>query len=215
VPQSSTCELVLVRNLRACISKLSPLRYYYWQRHSSCSPDASGVLSFVSAVKPTSNLYRFLTLLLRAAMVAALIVAGWWIYRELPLQSTEVTQASHGETTLQIVVRQQGQTVALDIPVELYPVDVVAVRHEYFTERRAGKRFDDFLSERMQGRQTVTAKLDKQGQGTVLIRAGNWWIHARLEGEEELEWRLPVTVSGRAQTVELTSQNVYTRAKSF
>ena len=175
----------------------------------------SGVRSFLSAVKPTSSLYHFLTLLLRAAMIAALAVAGWWIYRELPLQSAEVTQASHGETTLQIVLRQQDNIAALDIPVELYPVDVVAVRHEYFTERRAGKRFDDFLNERMQGRQTVTARLDKQGQGTVLVRAGNWWIHARLAGQEELEWRLPVSVGGRTQTVELTSQNVYTRARSF
>jgi len=175
----------------------------------------SGVRSFLSAVKPTSSLYRFLTLLLRAAMIAALIATGWWIYRELPLESSEVTQASHGETTLQIVLRQHDHMGALDIPVELYPVDVVAVRHEYFTERRAGKRFDDFLNERMQGRQTVTAKLDKQGQGTVLVRPGNWWIHARLEGEEELEWRLPVNVDGRTQTVELTSQNIYTRARSF
>ncbi|HWN11054.1 MAG TPA: hypothetical protein VNO50_17580 [Pyrinomonadaceae bacterium] len=168
-------------------------------------------------MKPTSNLYRFLTLLLRAAMIAALIVAGWWIYRELPHQSVEVTQASHGETTLQIVLRQSEGVGAggLDIPVELYPVDVVAVRHEYFTERRAGKRFDDFLNERMQGRQTVTAKLDQQGQGTVVVRAGNWWIHARLQGEEELEWRLPVNIAGSKQIVELTPQNVYTRARSF
>ena len=181
-------------------------------------PDAdSGVLPKLSAVKPTSNLYRFLTLLLRAVMIAALIVAGWWIYRELPHQSAEVTQFSHGETTLQIVLRQpEGSGArALDIPIEFYPIDVVAVRHEYFTERRAGKRFDDFLNERMQGRQTVTAKLDNQGQGTVVLPAGNWWIHARLEGEEELEWRLPVNVAGSKQIVELTSQNVYTRARSF
>lgn len=168
-------------------------------------------------MKPTSRLYRFLTLLLRAALIVALLVAGWWIYRELPYQPDEATQASYGETTLQIVLRQPEGVgaAAVDIPIELYPIDVVAVRHEYFTERRAGKRFDDFLNERMQGRQTVTAKLDKQGQGMVVVSAGNWWIHARLEGEEELEWRLPVNAVGRKQTVELTSQNVYTRARSF
>ncbi len=108
-----------------------------------------------------------------------------------------------------------AEAVGLDIPVELYPIDVVAVRHEYFTERRAGKRFDDFLNERMQGRQTLTAKLDKQGQGRVVVPTGNWWIHARLEGEEELEWRVPLKTVGGTQTVELTSQNVYTRARSF
>lgn len=166
-----------------------------------------------SAVKTTSTFYHLLTLLLRAGLVVALFAAGWWIYRELPYQPNGAAPASHGDTSLQIVLRHRAG--ALDIPVELYPVDVMAVRHEYFTERRAGKRFDDFLTERMEGRQTISARLDKQGQGVVLVRAGNWWIHARLEGEEELEWRLPVNVVGPKQTVELTSQNVYTRARSF
>lgn len=168
-------------------------------------------------MKSTSILYRLLTLLLRAALIVALLLAGWWIYRELPHPPADPTPASHGETILQIVLRQaEGLGAApLDIPVELYPVDVVAVRHEYFTERRAGKRFDDFLNERMQGRQTVTARLDKQGQGLVVVSKGNWWIHARLEGEEELEWRFPVNAVERRQTVELSPHNVYTRARSF
>lgn len=118
---------------------------------------------------------------------------------------------------LQIVLRPSGfnNAEALDIAVELYPIDVVAARHEYFTERRAGKRYDDFLSERMKGRSRVAAKLDKYGQTFVSINPGSWWLHALLSGEEELEWRLPITVAGRKQTVELTSQNVYTRTRSF
>jgi hypothetical protein len=89
------------------------------------------------------------------------------------------------------------------------------VRHEYFTERRAGKRFDDFLSERMKGRKPVTARLDPQGEASLVISPGNWWLHALRSGEEDIEWRLPITISGRKQTVELTSQNVYTRTRSF
>jgi hypothetical protein len=104
---------------------------------------------------------------------------------------------------------------ALDIPVNLYPIDIVAARHEYFTERRAGKRFDDFLSERMKGRAPIAAKLDKQGQTSVVISPGSWWLHAQLSGEENLEWRLPLDVSGAKQIVELTSDNVYTRTRSF
>lgn len=103
----------------------------------------------------------------------------------------------------------------LDIPIEIYPVDIVAVRHEYFTERRAGKRFDDFLSERMKGRTPVTARLDRQGQTSVVISPGTWWVHAVLSGEEDLEWRLPINVSGPKQVIELTSQNAYGRTKSF
>ena len=117
---------------------------------------------------------------------------------------------------MQIVLRGPDlNKEALDITVEIYPIDIVAVRHEYFTERRAGKRFDDFLSERMKGRTPVTTRLDKQGQTAVGLYPGNWWLHALLAGEEELEWRLPITVTGNKQIIELTSENVYTRARSF
>jgi hypothetical protein len=103
----------------------------------------------------------------------------------------------------------------LDVAVEFYPVDIVAVHHEYFTERRAGKRFDDFLTERMNGRRPVTARLDQSGRALVTISPGNWWVHAALAGEEDLEWRLPVSIAGPKQTIELTPQNAYTRTKSF
>lgn len=166
-------------------------------------------------MKTTSIFYSLLTLLLRGGLVFALISAGWAIYSQLPARPTTNPQAASGETTLQIVLHPSPGVEELDIPIELYPVDIVAVRHEYFTERRAGKRFDDFLSERMKGRSPVTARLDKQGQASVVISPGNWWLHALLSGEEDLEWRLPVNVAGRKQTVELTSQNVYTRTRSF
>jgi hypothetical protein len=158
--------------------------------------------------------YILLTVLLRAGLVIALISAGWLVYSRLPPPPTGNTPAA-GETILQIVLRPSPGIEALDVPVELYPVDIVAVRQEYFTERRAGKRFDDFLSERMKGRSPVTARLDKQGQTSVVVSPGNWWLHALSTGEEDLEWRLPINVAGRKQTVELTSQNVYTRTRSF
>ncbi len=103
----------------------------------------------------------------------------------------------------------------LDVPVDIYPVDIVAVRHEFFTEPRAGKRFEDFLKERMKGRTPINARLDQQGEGTVLLSPGNWWLHAKLSGDEEVEWRLPLTVTGEKQTIELTPQNAYTRSRSF
>jgi hypothetical protein len=49
----------------------------------------------------------------------------------------------------------------------------------------------------------------------VVISPGNWWLHAQLSGEENLEWLLPLNVGGVKQIVELTSQNVYTRTRSF
>ncbi len=163
----------------------------------------------------TSLSYRILTIGLRAALIIALVASGWLIYSRIP-HAPEAETLSSPETTLQIVLRGSDVNAgALDIPIELYPIDIVAVRHEYFTERRAGKRFDDFLSERMKGRTPVTARLDKQGQASVGLNPGNWWLHALLSGEEELEWRLPLTVTGKKQTIELTSENVYTRTRSF
>lgn len=166
-------------------------------------------------VKTTSIFHGLLTLILRAGLVVALISTGWVIYSQLPLPPSTSPSASSGETALQIILQPPAGIEAIDIAIELYPIDVVAVRHEYFTERRAGKRFDDFLSERMKGRKPVTGRLDKQGQTSVVISPGNWWLHALLSGEEDLEWRLPITVAGGKQIVELTSQNVYTRTKSF
>jgi hypothetical protein len=168
-------------------------------------------------VKNQSLSYSLLTVALRAGLILALFASGWGIYRNLPRQSSTIPAATGADTTLQIVLRPplNNGADALDIELELYPFDIVAARHEYFTERRAGKRFDDFLSERMKGRTPITAKLDKQGQTLVAVGPGNWWLHAQLQGEEILEWRVPLIVAGQKQTVELTSQNVYTRSRSF
>ena len=168
-------------------------------------------------MKTTSISYRLLTVSLRAALVVALVASGWLIYSKLPHQDSPTPTATNAETALQIVLRPPAgsSSDALDISVELYPVDIVAARHEYFTERRAGTRFDDFLNERMKDRPPVTAKLDKQGQTSVVVSPGSWWLHAQLAGEENLEWRLHLDIAGSKQIVELTPQNIYTRTRSF
>lgn len=152
---------------------------------------------------------------LQAALLVALAGAGWVIHRQLPASGS--AERDRATTTLQIVLRQPTDSArpALDVPVSLYPVDIVAVRHEFFTEPRAGKRFEDFLKERMKGRSPINGRLDKRGQGAVALAPGSWWLHVTLPGDEQLEWRLPVKVAGPKQIVELTSQNAYTRSKSF
>ena len=154
--------------------------------------------------------------LLQVSLILVLAGAGWLIYRQLPAGGADVT-SNQGTTTLQIFIRQPPETVgpALDVAVSLYPVDIVAVRHEFFTEQRPGKRFEDFLKERMKGRSPINARLDKQGQGSITLAPGSWWLHATLSGDEQIEWRLPVTVTGSKQVIELTPQNAYTRSKTF
>lgn len=167
-------------------------------------------------MKTNSVSYNILTALLRAGLLAALVVPCWLIYRALPHEPAANPRAAAVETSLLIVLRAPANSSdALDISVELYPFDIVAARHEYFTERRAGKSYPDFMNERMQGRTTIVTRLDKQGQASVAVSPGDWWLHAQLSGNESLEWRLPLNVAGGTQTVELTLQNIYTRSKSF
>ena len=153
---------------------------------------------------------------LRVALIALLFGAGWFIYKQLPVSNSEAVVDGTG-SKVQIILKNIPDIGAtgLDVPVEIYPVDIVAIQHEFFTERRPGKRFEDFFKELMKGRQQISARLDQQGQGTVLLSPGNWWLHAKLSGDEEVEWRLPLTVTGEKQTIELTPQNAYTRSRSF
>jgi hypothetical protein len=169
----------------------------------------------VSALKFAGTFRSFAILALQAGLIVLLGGAGWLIYRQLP--TSDVRSDQGATTTLQIVIRQPPESVgpSLDVAVSLYPVDIVAVRHEFFTEPRVGKRFEDFLKERMKGRAPVNARLDKQGHGAINLPPGSWWLHATLSGDEQLEWRLPVTVVGSSQTIELTPQNAYTRSKTF
>jgi hypothetical protein len=153
---------------------------------------------------------------LRVALVAALCGAMWTIYRQLPQDEDNSVNGSRS-TTLRIVVNRDllGGSQLADTPVELFPVDVAAVRREFEDERRYGQRFEDFVTRRMGARQPVSARLDKDGQAIVTIAPGRWWVHATLAGEDELSWRLPINVAGREQTVELTPDNAYTRTKTF
>ncbi|HXS01683.1 MAG TPA: hypothetical protein VN724_13990 [Pyrinomonadaceae bacterium] len=166
-------------------------------------------------MKPVSTFRRLMILALQAGLIFVLVGAAWMIYRQLPAGAAQTDSVQR--TTLQILIKQTPDSVgqSLDVAVSLYPVDIIAVRHEFFTETRPGKRFEDFLKERMKGRSPVNARLDKQGSGSVSLPPGSWWLHATLSGDEQLEWRLPVTVTGTKQVIELTPQNAYTRSKTF
>ncbi len=166
-------------------------------------------------MKTETTPYRFVTFVLRFGLVVGLFAAGWMVYDKLPYRTTTFNERPSPGTNLQIVLEPGTRPPALDIQVEILPIDVVAARHEYFDERRAGKRFEDFLKDRMNGRSPVSTRLNNQGKASVLVPAGTWWVHALLAGEEDLEWRLRVDVTGQEQTVTLTLENAYTRAKSF
>jgi len=172
--------------------------------------------SYISGLKRFGAMRNLAIVALQVLLILLLVGAGWLIYRRLPASGSEAA-LNQQTTDLQIVIRQTPESVgpSLDVAVSLYPVDIIAVRHEFFTEPPKGKRFEDFLKERMKGRSPVNARLDKQGHGSVSLPPGNWWLHATLSGDEQLEWRLPVTIVGSKQVIELTPQNAYTRSKTF
>ncbi|HEX8708427.1 MAG TPA: hypothetical protein VF723_09315 [Pyrinomonadaceae bacterium] len=159
--------------------------------------------------------YHLVAAVLRVALVVSLVGAGWSIYRGLPGAEGERSNGL-GETALLIVLRpSQEGGAAVNIPVELYPVDLKAVQREFGFERRPGVRFEDFLKQRMNGKTSVKTRLDEHGEATIMLTPGKWWVYATLPGAQNIEWWLPVNVSGRRQIVELTAANVYARTKSF
>lgn len=164
-----------------------------------------------------SPAYNLVVAVLRGLLLVALIGTVWNIYRRLPSGGIEATHDAASETALLIVLRPSPRdtNATVSIPVQLYPVDLSAVQREYGFEPRPGVRFEDFLNERMQGRIPVKTQLDERGQATVMLRPGKWWVHALLSGSQNVEWRLPINVSGRQQTVELSNGNMYARTKSF
>ncbi len=226
---SASYFVVTMRQLTSAFASFQPLRGVCRQAAYLKTPcfEGSAACVMISETDPRGSRqpglmttekiwYTVVVLALRVALVVAFAVGVWFVYQTLP-NSYPVVADQSDATTVEIVLRRdQKNARATDgLPVQVYPIDIVAVRHEFFAERRAGERFDDFLKQRMKGRSPVSGKFDAQGEASVSLPPGNWWIHATIPGEEEIEWRLPVTVGHRKQVVELTPQNAYLRSKSF
>jgi hypothetical protein len=175
-------------------------------------------------VSSSASTHHWLVAVLRVALVVALAGAGWLVYRRLPLDAAAHNPGSARQTRdtlLRIVVlprRGDGENdddANASTPVQLYSIDVAAAQREFLDERRPGQRFEDFIVRRMGARQPVRTQLDGSGQTIVYVPPGRWWVHATLEGAQEITWRLPVNVAGREQTVELNAANAYMRTKRF
>jgi hypothetical protein len=171
-------------------------------------------------VNTQSRAYHVIAGVLRVALLAALFAACWSIYQGLPDDGPAATMKGaslENETSLLIVLRHAPDETraGLDIPVEMYRTDISAVWREYSSEPRPGVRFEDFLARHLKARPSVQTRLDQRGQATVMLTPGRWLVHALLNGPENVEWRLPVNIAGRSQTIELTLENSYARTRSF
>jgi hypothetical protein len=174
----------------------------------------------VQSQSPTMTIIKFI---LGAALIGALLLSGWNVYRHLPVDGspapagTAQTDGANANSEVTIVLRNDSAATPVNTRIELYPIDFTAAQRDYSAAVRPGKTFDDFLGQRMKGLVPVRAKLDDNGRAVAKVSEGNWWIRATatLTGGEEIEWRLPVKILGRGQTVELTAENAYERTKTF
>jgi hypothetical protein len=146
--------------------------------------------------------------------------AGWNVYRRLPSESMAtniVVSDSRAETKLTVILRREITGATMNSPVEIYPFDLAAAQREFQATPHLARQFDDFLLRRMHGITPVKATTDNAVRAAAILSEGNWWLHATavLSGGETVEWRLPINVAGREQTVELTMENAYERTKKF
>lgn len=155
------------------------------------------------------------------ALVASLVAAVWGVYARLPHDGRAVVGAAAREsasTLLRIRLRRDEINFPVSdekVTVQLYPINMAAARNEFDSEHRPGVRFEDFANRMMGGRKPLDAELDARGEAALAVPPGRWWIHATLNGDRELTWRLRIDISGREKAIELTPDNAYTRSKKF
>lgn len=159
--------------------------------------------------------------ILALGLVGGLFFAGWKIYHRLPNDDSVIPRVDatdgRAQTQLRIILGGGLSAAALNSPVELYPFDLTAAQREYQASPQLGKTFDAFLARRMRGVTPVQAPTDSGGHAVAFLGGGNWWLRATasLASGETIEWRLPMLVSGREQTIELTMENAYEKTKKF
>jgi hypothetical protein len=121
--------------------------------------------------------------------------------------------AANSELT---IVLRDGATAG-ETTVELYPIDFAALQREFVVNGRPGKTIEDFLAQRLKNLVPVRASMDRNGRAVARLSEGNWWMRATSASSsgESIEWRIPVQISQRAHTIELSIDNAYERTKKF
>jgi hypothetical protein len=157
-----------------------------------------------------------LRIILGLALLGSLMFAGTRIYRALPASSPGSVETTRGAPQDLTKVFRAAISTA-QTRVNLYPIDIAAAERDYATRGRPGKSLDDFLANRLKAVTAINVEIDGNGRGVARVGEGNWWMHAvsALNTGESMEWRMPLTIAQRPQTIELSSENAYERSKKF
>ena len=166
-----------------------------------------------------SSFLLVLRVLMAVALIGGLLFAGWRIYRRLPAENPNQTVFADGRPrqSLRLVVRNKITGATLRSPLEFFHFNLAAARREYQASPRLARQFDDFLMRRMHDVTPVKADVSGDGYVVAQLWSGDWWLraHATLSSGEEIEWRLPVALNDRDQSVDLSYENAYERTKKF
>jgi hypothetical protein len=157
---------------------------------------------------------KIVQVVLAIALLGALFLAGWRIYRRLPHES--LTSRIDGPPS-QVAIVLNNPAIADRTKLEIYPMDFAAMQREFLANGRPGKSFEEFLAARLKTLSPTRARFDQNGRAFAQLAAGQWWLRATTTGAsgELTEWRLPLTISQRAITIELSADNAYERTKKF
>ena len=157
---------------------------------------------------------RIVQIVLALGLLSALILAGWRTYRRLPNESS-MPRADGPQSQVTVVL--SNPAIAVSTKLEIYPIDFAATQREFVMNGRPGRTFEEYLSDRLKTLSPTRARFDQNGRAVAQLSAGQWWLRAITTGanSELTEWRVPLTISQRAMTVELSADNAYERTKKF
>jgi len=160
---------------------------------------------------------RVLQIILGVALLGSLVLAGARIYRRLPATSAELNQTVAGGAQRDLTIVFNSGVSLSEARVRLYPIDFHATERDYLNYRRSDRSLEDFLAMRLKNVTAINVEIDSSGHGVARLNEGNWWMYAvsaRANGES-MEWRMPLTIGPRPQTIELSLENAYERSKKF
>jgi len=160
---------------------------------------------------------RIIQTLLALTLLASLVLAGARIYHRLPAANGGADDPAPSGAQQDLTIIFRAAISAPDTKIKLYPIDFSATERDYVMSARAGRSLDDLLGQRLKHVTPVTVSVDGSGHAVARVTEGSWWMHAvsALPNGESMEWRMPLTISQRPQTIELTSENAYERTMKF
>ena len=165
----------------------------------------------------SNPLIRILKIVVALALLGGLFFAGWRVYRSQPAVGPRQVQVNEAAANSELTIVWRDGLTDGETRVELYPIDFAAVDRDFRANNRPGKTLDDYLGQRLKSLTPVSVRVNSNGRAVTRLSEGNWWMRAisTTSSGEALEWRVPVLISQRTHTIELSKDNAYERAKKF